>query len=301
MYSQILLFKDDHTRETLIFPATLLPEQRRTVHTISHHLHLDHNSHGERENRQVHVTRPEFHGRSPPIPQVAALRDGDNGRRSLNRAATIDFSEARTSEPNGYNTLRGQQSSGFLGIPDSPLGFGVQQNLRGAKSFADLRSYTPSPVPSTASYPLPPAANMGRFQDYGMGSLTSNTQTMTSSTSGSVLSQHRDESLLVNSLGGMSLGSNLGPNSGSPRRLRGMFSWDQDTHPLPTGPIGSNRSFSTNHDDQSRDRGQNLPSRQPRGPVTERSSGFSRGRQNGHQGRGSDELRQSSSVEIIVE
>ena len=109
----------------------------------------------------------------------------------------------------------------------------------------------------------------------------------------------------------MSLGSNLGPNGGSPRRLRGMFSWDQDNAPPATAPIGSNRSFNMNnnsntnnnstYDDQSRDRNQSMPMRQPRGPASERGPGFSRGRQNGHQARGSDELRQSSSVEIIVE
>lgn len=147
---------------------------------------------------------------------------------------------------------------------------------------------------------------MARFQDYGPGSAASTTPTLTPTASGQSLGQHRDEGLLVNGLGGMSIGSNLGPNGGSPRRLHGMFSWDQD-HQQPnhqqttTGPIGSNRSFSMNYDDQSRDRGQNLPLRQPRGPGAERGTGFSRGRQNGHQGRGSDELRASSSVEIIVE
>ena len=305
-YSQLLLFKDDHSREALIFPPNLSPSQRRIVHTLAHHMQLAHVSRGNGEQRQVHVYRAsQGNNISPPIPQVAALH-GDASRRGLNRAATIDFNDARNSDAGTYNTLRGQQSSGFLGIPDSPGGFGVQQNLRPAKSFADLRSYTPSPVPSSASFPVALQSNMARFQDYGPGSAASTTPTLTPTASGQPLGQHRDESLLVNGLGGMSIGSSLGPNGGSPRRLRGMFSWDQDhqqsNHQQPTtGPIGSNRSFSMNYDDQSRDRGQNLPMRQPRGPGAERGTGFSRGRQNGHQGRGSDELRASSSVEIIVE
>ena len=308
-YSELLLFRDDHSREALIFPSNLSPQQRRIVHTLAHHMQLAHVSRGNGDQRQVHVFRANPGSNiSPPIPQLPGLH-GDASRRVLNRAATTDFSEARGSDPGAYNTLRGQQSTGFLGIPDSPNGFGAQQNLRAAKSFADLRSYTPSPVPSSASYPpVPhPNPNIARY-DYGPGSASSMTPTLTPTASGSALGQHRDEGLLVNGLGGLSLGgSNLGPTGGSPRRLRGMFSWDQESSGPPTGPIGSNRNLNNlnnsmnNVEEQSRDRAQNLPTRQPRGPAVERGPGFSRGRQNGHQQRGSDELRQSSSVEIIVE
>ena len=298
-YSELLLFRDDHTREALIFPSNLSPVQRRIIHTLAHHMQLAHVSRGNGEQRQVHVYRaPPGSNISPPLSQGPTIHSGDASRRGLNRAATIDFNEARGSDPGMYGTLRGQQSTGFLGIPDSPGGFGGSNNLRAAKSFADLRSYTPSPVPSSASFPAALQSNIARFQDYP-GSASSATPTLTPTASGSTLG-HRDENMLVNGLGSMTLGSHLGPNGGSPRRLRGVFSWE-DNQGSAAGPIGSNRSFSVNYDDQSRDRGQNLPSRQPRGPAPERGPGFSRGRQNGHQSRGSDELRQSSSVEIIVE
>lgn len=305
LYSKVLLFRDDASRETLIFPPTLTPQQRRCVHTLAHHMQLAHISRGQGEQRQVHVHKSAIN-LSPPIPQVAAIQSVDPSRRALNRAATIDFNEARSADPGSYNTLRGQQSSGFLGVPDSPSGFGAAQNLRAAKSFADLRSYTPSPVPSTASFPATLQSNIARFQDYGPGSGSSTTPTLTSAISG----QHRDDNILANGLGNMTLNGNLGaggPHGGSPRRIRSMFSWDMETAPplqpqqSVGGPIGSNRSFSVNYDDQSRDRGQAMPLRQPRGPTTERGTGFSRGRQNGHQGRGSDELRSPSNVEIIVE
>ena len=316
-YSKLLLFRDDPTRESLIFPTQLTPHERRVVHTLAHHMGLGHISRGLAEHRQVHVHKT-GNNLSPPMPQVSAIQSAEAAKRELNRAATYDFSE-RNTEPRNFNTLRGQQSSGFLGIPDSPSGFVTAQHLRGVKSFADLRSCSPSPVPSTASFPATLQSNMARFQEYGPpGSANSSTPTLTPAISSTALGPNRDENFLVNGLGNMTLkgGSSLasggpsGPNgaggsTGSPRRLRGMFSWEQDTQQQQQsagGPIGSNRSFSVNYDDQSRDRGpNNMPLRQPRGPITERGTGFSRGRQNGHQGRGSDELRTSSNVEIIVE
>jgi len=308
-YNQLLLFKDDYGRESIVFPSTLSPQQRRIVHTLAHHMQIAHISRGNGDQRQVHVFRANanqaLQGPSPPVPQLAALQGSDARGRALNRAATIDFNEARGSEPSMYNSsLRGQQSTGLLGIPDSPGGFGANQNLRAAKSVADLRSFTPSPVPSTASFPPNLGQNVARYQEYGPGTVASTTPTLTSTTSQSALSQHRDDGL-INGFGSMSIGGSMGPNSGSPRRLRGMFSWDQDSQqssagPSATGPIGSNRSFSMNYDNSSQDRG--LPMRQPRGPSERGPAGFSRGRQNGHQARGSDELRQQQSgVEIIVE
>ncbi len=315
LYSKILLFRDDATRETLIFPSSLTPQERRIVHTLAHHMGLGHVSRGLGEQRQVHVHKAGINI-SPSIPQVSAIQSVDASRRGLNRAATIDFNEARSADQGTYNTLRGQQSSGFLGIPDSPGGFGAGQNLRAAKSFADLRSYTPSPVPSTASFPATLQSNITRFQDYGPGSTSSTTPTLTPAISSTALAQHREDNLLANGLGNLTLNGTLGPSgpNGSPRRLRGMFSWDVDTQQQPQpqpqqsagGPIGSNRSFSLNYDDPSRDRGQTMPLRQPRGPANERSSGF-RSRQNGHpahpghQTRSSDEIRTPSNVEIIVE
>ena len=230
---------------------------------------------------------------------MSAIHAGDASRRGLNRAATIDFNEARSAEPGPYNSLRGQQSSGFLGVPDSPGGFGTQPNLRAAKSYADLRSYTPSPVPSSASFPAALQSNIAR---YG-GSAASTTPTLTPTVSGSALGHTREEGLLA-SMGNLTLGNGMGPagpNGSSPMRARPMFSWDQDNQQQSTGPIGSNRSFSLNYDDAARNGGQTLPLRQPRGPVTDRGSGFSRARQSGHQARGSDELRPTSGVEIIVE
>ncbi|KAI4188949.1 MAG: hypothetical protein L6R41_001793 [Letrouitia leprolyta] len=305
-YSDMLLFKDDMQREALFFPPELSPTARRVIHTLAHHMGLDHISRGTGDQRQVMVTRQNYNNISPPMPRGSSVH-ADPDRHGLNRAATMDFNEARGVGPGMYNTLRGQQSTGFLGIPDSPGGFGAQSKVRGAKSFADLRSFSPSPVPSTASFPAVLQSNIARFQEqqanYNPGSGASTTPTLTPTASAQALGQHRSDDMLANGFGGLTLnGGTLGSNGGSPRRLRGMFPWDQDNQTNAAGAIGSNRSFSNNHgyDEQSRDRGTGLPVRQPRGPAVERGSGFSRGRQGEHHSRGSDELRQNN-VEIIVE
>ncbi|KAF2086920.1 hypothetical protein K490DRAFT_74119 [Saccharata proteae CBS 121410] len=290
-YSQLLLFKEDPSRDIMVFPPSLTPAQRRICHTIAHQMGLSHNSKGMGDQRQVHVFKYPDPNQSPPMPQMPTSHPMDPQRRGLNRAATTDFSDVREGF---YGNTLGRQSSGLLGFPDSPGGgLTAAPNLRAAKSYADLRSYTPSPVPSTASFPATLGGNLNRYQqDYGHSSTSTNPSlTPTATTMSS-----RDESLLVNGLGGMNLGNGFGQN-GSPRGLRGMMSWESERNP---GPIGGHRSFSSNYDDQSRERSQGLPSRQPRGPIPERGSGFSRGR-NGHHGRGSDELSSQSGVEIVVE
>ncbi|KAI9894844.1 MAG: hypothetical protein M1814_000064 [Vezdaea aestivalis] len=287
-YSQLLLFKDDIAREALIFPSTLSPHQRRIVHTIAHSLTLAHVSRGIGEQRQVHVYRAPYAANiSPPLPQGSSQIQNADSRRGLNRAATIDFADARTSDNGAYNALRGQ-SSGLLNIPGSPGAAAMSaQNLRAAKSFADLRSFTPSPAHSTASFPTNLPTGLSRYTDYGHGPLNHTNQTPTSMVP-------REENLLSNGLSGMSIGSNIGPTNGL-RESRSMFGYDRDNSQSMVGPIGSNRSFSTGFDEHSR-------ARQSRAPGQERAQGYSaRRQQNGHRNRGSDELNVTSGVEIVVE
>jgi hypothetical protein len=293
-YSQLLLFKEDTTRESLVFPSTLAPTQRRIVHTLAHQMGLMHLSKGQAEQRQVHVYK--LHGEapnlSPPIPQLSASHVSEPHRRALNRAATTDFSDVR-GDGSFFNTL-GRQGSGFLGFPDSPGGLTAGPNLRAAKSYADLRSYTPSPVPSTASFP-PRIDHLRQFNQYDNGSTSAGTNPNVTPTATTM--SDRDAAGLISSIDSLNLGGGFGMN-GSPSRLRGMMSWDRDN----PGTIGGHRSFSTNFDGQGRDRGQaTVPTRQPRGPMAGGTGNFSRPRQNGHHGRGSDELSSQSGVEIVVE
>lgn len=278
-YTQLFLFKENPERDSMTFPSTLAPLQRRMIHTLAHQLGLAHVSKGTGEMRQVHIFKVHDNGQglSPPMPQIPS-NHMEQPRRNLNRAATTDFSDVRA-EGGFYNAF-GRQQSGLLGFPDSPGGLNAVPNLRGAKSYADLRSYTPSPAPSTASHPV---GRPGGISLEGLGFSGSSTNPNGTPTASSMA--QRDDGLLEREMGRMQLGSGFGQNS-SPRALRQMTSWDAP------GPIGGHRTFNNTYDDR--------PSRQPRGPLPERGQGFSRPRQNGHQNRGSDELSSQSNVEILV-
>ena len=287
-YTELLEFRGSD-REVHIFEPGLSPPQRRTLHTLAHNLGLHHMSTGEGDRRQVHVFRTTPAHMSPTNPSVTQNPSGDMSRnRGLNRAATTDFGDSRHNEA-AYNngTLRGQVSLNVLPPQDMP--FGSTNNLRAAKSYADLRSFTPSPVYSTSSYSQGGPANaprLGQLDHSNTSSrenphLTASNQSLNQS-----FGAHRDD--LSNGFTTLSLGSGLG-NSGSPRRLRTMFSWDQESQQQQqqqatvTAPIGSNRAPQ--------------PMRQPAIP----SGGTSGFRRNGHQSRGSDEYRSASGPEIIVE
>lgn len=314
-YSQLLLFRDDLSREALIFPPTLSPQQRRIVHTLAHHMGLAHISRGSGDGRQVHVFRAP-QGQTPNVspPQIPTVHPVESHqRRGLARATTMDFTDTRSESAAMYSTI-GRQASALLDIPSSPgareSAAQSRQNLRAAKSFADLRSFTPSPVPSSASFPATLSNNVSRYQqDYGAHSVASTTPSLTPTATG-----NHQESLLVNGLAGVSLGGPLGGNlggslRGDPRDPRGVLSHEQERSGgsghsgMPGG--GVTRSFSMGFDEvrAERDRGHVIPQRQPRGPDSDRGAGFGTRSRQHHGGRGGSggELDVQSGVEIVVE
>ncbi|KAJ8103149.1 hypothetical protein POJ06DRAFT_64287 [Lipomyces tetrasporus] len=100
-YSEILLFRDDSSREELVFGGNLTPLQRRNVHLLAHTMGLVHISRGEGDMREVVVSRR-------PQPHAQSMLMYAN----------------RTS-----------------GIPEEYAGSNVDNRLlRGAQSFADIRS-----------------------------------------------------------------------------------------------------------------------------------------------------------------
>ena len=291
-YGRLILFQSDQNSEDFLAFSPDLPSAHRTiVHGLAHSLGLHHESQGEGEHRRIIVYRK--NGRA---------LSGD-ARRSLNRAATTNFDEARGIE--SYYSGPASQSQGLLGgLSDTQGSLSLGTSLRAAKSFADLRSYTPSPAHSVSSYPPAQLATNvpTRFQEYTPGSPGSSRSNITPTTT----TMPGNPDALLNGMSNVTLGGsnpNFGPSSGSPHRLRGMMSWDRAENDrvasvsIP-GPIGGHRAYSATHDERGPNRSISL--RQARGQP-ERGAVFAgRGRQNGHQARGSDELSNQSNVEIIV-
>lgn len=289
-YSQLILFKNGKEEE-YGFSPNLTPQQRRLVHTLAHQLRLAHVSRGHGDVRAVHVYRSIDQVQLSPT-GAAPSHAADTQRRSLNRAATTDFSDVRS---DGFYTgpTIARQTSGLLtGFPDSVNGFSSHNNLRAAKSYADLRSYTPSPVPSTASFPANLTNNIARFAEYGHGTTGASNPNLAAS----AVAQRDD--MLATGLGNMNLNSSFGAG-GSPRSAR--IAWERDV----PAPIGSNRAFSTTVSLEEMTQNRGLPLRQPRGPIAERNHGFSQRvnpRQNGHNStRGSDELSSQAGVELLTD
>ncbi|KAF9874462.1 r3h domain-containing protein [Colletotrichum karsti] len=273
-YTELTVFKRDTTREILIFPASISPEQRRQIHILAHHMGLEHNSVGEADSRQIHVVK---HAMPSPTTQHHMPAVGlDYHKKGLSRAATFDFAadrEARSASTN-YSHAIGRQGP-TLELPGSPDGNGLA-NLRAAKSFADLRSFSPSPSASSSSYltamngigNIPQANNSSaRFSEYNQQAgapLATPNLTPTSGTAGTP----GTDSSLLSSLGGLNLGSY---ESAAHTQARST-----------PGAIGSQRPGANGSS-------RNAPERQPRGPEWETSAGFNgRNRSNGHMQRGSD-------------
>ncbi|KAI0130349.1 R3H domain-containing protein [Xylariales sp. AK1849] len=258
-YTQLTLFKNDPTRETYIFPPDITPEQRRHIHVLAHNMGLAHQSIGDREHRQLQIQKtkpnsPPTHVHSQLPPNVS----WEDHRRGLSRAATFDFAESRIGS-GAYHTLGRQGPT--LELPGSPE-HGLSNNLRAAKSFADLRTHSPSPAPSGSSYMgLGNGLGASRYGDYS--ALTTPPNLTPTSAQNAASST---DALLAGNMGSMNLGFD---SNASHLRTR-------DT----PGAIGSQRPGAGGSSAASRA----APDRQPRGP--EWGEAFS-GRNRGHMHRGS--------------
>ncbi|KAI0854029.1 hypothetical protein F5Y00DRAFT_65090 [Daldinia vernicosa] len=260
-YTQLTLFKNDPTREVHIFSPDVAPEQRRQIHILAHNMGLEHRSVGEADRRQIQIMkRPQ---NSPPAHAQSQLPNvsWEDHRRGLSRAATYDFTESRIGS-SAYHALGRQGPT--LELPGSPDN-GIPNNLRAAKSFADLRTHSPSPAPSGSSY-----AGLGnglgaRYGDFSQNSLT--TPPNLTPTSGQNATSSTD-ALLAGNMSSMNLGFD---SNGSHMRARET-----------PGAIGSQRPGANGQANR------NAPDRQPRGPEWgEAGQGFG-GRSRGHMQRGSD-------------
>jgi hypothetical protein len=290
-YTNMTLFKQDPSREVLIFPTTLEPHHRRIVHTLAHHMGLMHTSRGSGEQRQVHIHRPAPGTNVSPPTIPGAFGSGDGLRQTLARSSTADFSEGRQYDSPAFNTLRGQSSVGLLDVLDTnAFGRTADSNLRNAKSFADLRSWSPSPVPSSASFPAALQTNGARLQALN-DTAGSNTPTLTPTAGPTAPGSNRDEPFLISGFSNLSMG-NSNASQTSPRRQRSFFGneaeWNNSQAFQATAPIGSKRAVSMGPESSNQN---NNPVRQSRGPGANNAIGFRR-----QNGRGSDELRAAAAA-----
>ncbi|GAP88659.1 putative r3h domain-containing protein [Rosellinia necatrix] len=259
-YTQLTIFKNDPTREVFIFSPDIAPEQRRQIHILAHNMGLEHRSVGEADRRQIQIMkRPE---NSPPVHTQSQLPNvsWEDHRRGLSRAATFDFAESRIGS-SSYHALGRQNPT--LELPGSPDN-GIPNNLRAAKSFADLRAHSPSPAPSVSSYVGLGNGLGARYGDFSQSSLTT-PPNLTPTTSHNAASS--TDALLSSNMSSLGLG--FDPN--------GTHMRNRET----PGAIGSQRPSANGAS-------RNVPERQPRGPEWgETSSGFT-GRGRGHVQRSSD-------------
>lgn len=259
-YTQLTIFKNDQNREVHIFSTDITPEQRRQIHILAHNMGLEHRSVGEADRRQIQIMkRPE---NSPPVHAQSQLPNvsWEDHRRGLSRAATFDFAESRIGSSN-YHALGRQNPT--LELPGSPDN-SIPNNLRTAKSFADLRAHSPSPAPSGSSY-VGLGNGLGtRYADFSQSSLTT-PPNLTPTTSHNAASS--TDALLASNMSSLGLGFD---QNGSHMRNRET-----------PGAIGSQRPGANGAS-------RNVPERQPRGPEWgEAGSGFT-GRSRGHMQRSSD-------------
>ncbi|KAI1088706.1 hypothetical protein F5B19DRAFT_496104 [Rostrohypoxylon terebratum] len=260
-YTQLTLFKSDPSREVHIFSPDVTPEQRRQIHILAHNMGLEHRSVGEADRRQIQIMkRPQ---NSPPVHAQSQLPNvsWEDHRRGLSRAATYDFTESRIGS-SAYHALGRQGPT--LELPGSPDN-GIPNNLRAAKSFADLRTHSPSPAPSGSSYVGLGNGLGARYGDFSQTSLT--TPPNLTPTSGQNAASSTD-ALLANNMSSISLGFDSGASHVRARET--------------PGAIGSQRPGANGTANR------NAPDRQPRGPEWgEAGQGFG-GRSRGHMQRGSD-------------
>ncbi|KAI0392705.1 hypothetical protein F5Y17DRAFT_467322 [Xylariaceae sp. FL0594] len=259
-YTQLTLFKNDPSREVYIFSPDITPEQRRQIHILAHNMGLEHRSVGEADRRQLQIMKRPQH--SPPIRTQSQLPNvsWEEHRRGLSRAATFDFAESRTAS--AYHALSRQNPT--LELPGSP-DTGIPNNLRTAKSFADLRAHSPSPAPSGSSYAGFGNGLSARYGDFTQSSLTT-PPNLTPTTAHNAASS--TDALLANNMSSLGLGYDT---NGSHLRSRET-----------PGAIGSQRPSANGAASR------NPPDRQPRGPEWgDAGTGFgTRGR--GHMQRSSD-------------
>ncbi|KAL5594077.1 hypothetical protein BROUX41_001124 [Berkeleyomyces rouxiae] len=280
-YTDLTLFKRDDSREILVFPPTISPDDRRQIHIIAHHMGLEHQSVGETEVRQLHIYKKR-HEPSPTGLSTINSASLDAHRRGLSRAATFDFPTDQPRVITNYSQAV-HRPGPTIEYPMSaePTSSGLPNNLRAAKSFADLRSMSPSPSANSTNGAYLNTSGLNAFATTNAG--LSRLNEFNSGNGSPSLSP--SPTLHLNP-GASAVDPTMGLSSSMAGLGLGYDSSMSQSRVTP-GAIGSQRPGARPGSDHS---SRNVPDRQPRNPEwsDQQQTGFSsRSRTNGHMARGS--------------
>ncbi|KKF92507.1 RNA-binding post-transcriptional regulator cip2 [Ceratocystis platani] len=299
-YTELTLFKRDDSREILVFPPTISPEDRRQIHIIAHHMGLEHRSVGETDVRQLHIYKKR-HEPSPTGLTTINSASLDAHRRGLSRAATFDFATDQPRVITNYSSSHAMHRPGpTIEYPMSaePTAPGLPNNLRAAKSFADLRSMSPSPSANSTSGGYLNTSGLNAFATTNAGlsrlnEFSSGNGSPSLSPSPTLHLNPGASGVADPTMGLSSSMAGLGLGYDPAMAAQVQAQAQSQSRAAAPGAIGSQRPGARPGSDHSTSR--NVPDRQPRNPEwsEQQQTGFSgRGARaangNGHMARGSD-------------
>ncbi|PHH51332.1 RNA-binding protein PIN4 [Ceratocystis fimbriata CBS 114723] len=273
---------------------------RRQIHIIAHHMGLEHRSVGETDVRQLHIYKKR-HEPSPTGLTTINSASLDAHRRGLSRAATFDFATDQPRVITNYSSSHAMHRPGpTIEYPMSaePTAPGLPNNLRAAKSFADLRSMSPSPSANSTSGGYLNTSGLNAFATTNAGlsrlnEFSSGNGSPSLSPSPTLHLNPGASGVADPTMGLSSSMAGLGLGYDPAMAAQVQAQAQSQSRAAAPGAIGSQRPGARPGSDHSTSR--NVPDRQPRNPEwsEQQQTGFS-GRSaraangNGHMARGSD-------------
>ncbi|CAH1763433.1 7347_t:CDS:2 [Entrophospora sp. SA101] len=133
-YDQVIIFRDDKSREELVFQKTLTSAQRRTLHLIAQKVGLYHYSEGDGDERVLKIVRK-------PASAAINIKQPKNGSFGRRTASQLLANAAGLSESPSNRSYRGDASP-LSSNDGTPIVFPIRQP-RGpdpAQNFASRSS-----------------------------------------------------------------------------------------------------------------------------------------------------------------
>ncbi|TIC50534.1 hypothetical protein E3Q05_03405 [Wallemia mellicola] len=265
IYSRILVFKEDRMRDDLAFSKNLTISQRRIVHLVAQRLSVYHYSIGQAEERFVVVSR------NPP-------NDGSNPSRN-DPIRTLKHSSSTIGRSGRPDLV---SNTSFLSPASTGIGMQIPPGLRTKKSMPDMkRLNTTTNSFNTAPGLTTRASNSNLKEAYSTVRSTTDLQHFAPP----MLSGRRSATLGPGPPGTGGFASLFSPSPSSvnsPRTFSEAGSFHPSTLPFPldlsatrNGSATPSEHSLTTSPAQLNAQLTSPPIRQPRGPQTAASQGFS--------------------------